>query len=134
MNLAGAIFRFYSYIYQFILALFLTALGGLTLASGQNNLSLGMLPWKGAALTYWVFGLGLAGLVMVALAVAGVFRYLFPLWCLVIAILMIRGFFLSSYVFAGAGQFQLAVWLTIGALIAFAASLSVLRPRREKGY
>jgi len=43
--------------------------------------------------------------------------------------LMIRGFFLSSYSFAGANQFQFAVWLTAGALIAFLGSLGVLRPR-----
>ena len=90
--------------------------------------------WKGAALTYWVFALGLMGLIVVILAVTNLFRFLFPLWCLLVAILLIRGYFLSSYVFAGAGQFRFAVWLTIGALVALVASLTLLPPRRRKAY
>jgi len=43
-----------------------------------------------------------------------------------------RGFFLSSYSFAGANQFQFAVWLTAGALLAFLGSLGVLRRRMSR--
>ena len=130
LKLTGTILRIYSYLYHLILGLFLTALGGLTLASGHHNLNLGMLPWKGASLTWWVFGLGLAGIVFVVLAVTNLFRFAFPLWCLFVAILMIRGFFLSfGYVFSGPDQFRAIVWLTIGAFGAFLSSLPLFQRR-----
>jgi hypothetical protein len=59
-------------------------------------------------------------------------RWIFPLWCLFLLILMIRGFFLSSYSFADANQFQFALGLTAGALIAFLGSLGVLRRRTAR--
>jgi hypothetical protein len=125
----GKILRGFSYIYQFILALILTVLGALTLAGGMHNLNLTMLPWKGAQLTYWVLGLGIAGIVITALAATGAFRYLFPLWCLFVVIMMVRGFFWNSsqFVFAGPGQFRTIILVVLGAIVAFLASLTVLR-------
>lgn len=132
MNIVGLLLRVYSYIYHFILGLFLTALGGLALGMGTHNLNLGMLPWKGASLTYWTLGLGIAALVVVILAVTDWFRWLFPLWCLFVVIMMIKGFFLTpTYIFAGSGGFKLAIWLTIGAIVAFLSSL-MLYKRRER--
>ena len=133
MNIVGLILRIYSYIYHFILGLFLAALGALALASGMHNLNLGMLPWKGQELTYWTLGLGLAAIVCVILAVTGWFRWLFPLWCLFVVIMMIKGFFLTpTYVFAGSGSFKGAIWLTIGAIGAFLSSLMLYKPRRDR--
>jgi len=89
-----------------------------------------MLPWEGVALTRAVLLLGVVGVASVLLAGSRL-RWIFPLWCLFVLAVMIRGFFLSSYIFAGARQFQFAVWLTLGSLIAFLGSLGVLRRRAK---
>src|SRR6266849_1465632 len=98
--------RIFAYLFHLVLCLFLLGLGVVVSASGQNNLKLGMLPWEGAALTRAVLFLGVAGIVCVVLAVTGFARWLFVPWTLFVLIMMIRGFFLSSYSFAGADQFR----------------------------
>jgi len=45
-----ALVRYFSYVFNGLLALFLLAVSGLALASGAANLHLGMLPWSGAML------------------------------------------------------------------------------------
>ena len=128
MDILGLVLRLYSYVYEFLLALFLFLISIVVLIGGRHNLSLTMLPWEGAALTWWVFGLSIVGLVVTVLAAFGVFRLAFPFWCLFVLIMMVRGFFLSAYYYTGgAEQFQGAVWLTVGAAIAFLASLMLFR-------
>ena len=90
-----------------------------------------MLPWEGEKLTQVLLALGVIGLVCIFGAITGLFRWLFPIWTLVICILMVRGFFLGSYSYSGADQFKGAVWLTIGALGAFLSSLSLFTLRRR---
>lgn len=124
----GFLLRVFAYLYQLALSLFLIGLGLVAWASGPTDLNLGMLPWEGAALTRIILALGIVGLACVLLAGSRL-RWIFPLWCLFLLTLMIRGFFLSSYSFAGTNEFQFAVWLTAGALIAFLGSLGVLRRR-----
>lgn len=124
----GFLLRVFAYLYQLALSLFLIGLGLVAWASRPTDLNLGMLPWEGAALTRIILALGIVGLACVLLAGSRL-RWIFPLWCLFVLILMIRGFFLSSYSFAGTNEFQFAVWLTAGALIAFLGSLGVLRRR-----
>jgi hypothetical protein len=124
----GFLLRLFAYLYQLALSLFLIGLGLVAWASGPTDLNLGMLPWQGAALTRIILALGIVGLACVLLAGSRL-RWIFPLWCLFVLIMMIRGFFQSSYSFAGANQFQLAVALTAGALVAFLGSLGVLRRR-----
>jgi hypothetical protein len=133
LKLIGAILLIFSYLYHFLLGLILTAIGSLALASGQNNLSLAMLPWKGEQLTYWVLALGIGAIIFVLLAVTKLFRWLFPIWCLIVVWLMFRGFFIAgTYTFSGPSTFRSVVWLFIGAIIAFLASLQLyrLRPRQ----
>jgi hypothetical protein len=118
-------------LYHVILALLLLGLGIAGLSTGKDNLNLGMLPWEGARLTQALLVLGVVGLLCVVLAVTGWLRFLFPLWALVILILMVRGFFLSPYTFDGKDQFTEAIWLTVGALVAFVASLSLFARRKR---
>jgi hypothetical protein len=124
----GFLLRVFAYLYQLVLSLFLIALGIVAWSSGHTDLNLALLPWEGAALTRIIPVLGIVGLACLLLAGSRL-RWFFPLWCLLVLILMIRGFFLSSYSFAGTNEFQFAVWLTAGALIAFVGSLGVLRRR-----
>jgi len=128
-NAIGLLLRIYAYLYHVLLALLLLALGVAALSAGRDNLSLGMLPWEGGRLTQALLVLGVVGLLCVLLAVTGWLRFLFPLWTLVILVLMIRGFFVSPYTFGGEDEFKEAIWLTVGALIAFLASLSLFGRR-----
>jgi LPXTG-motif cell wall-anchored protein len=121
----------YAYLFHLALSLFLVGVGFVAVTS-QNNLTLGMLPWQGAALTRAILILGVVGIICVALAVTGIARWIFPLWTLVVLGMLVRGFFVSSYSFSGAGEFKTAVWLTIGALVAFLASLSLFGRRRRR--
>jgi hypothetical protein len=123
------ILRIYSYLYHLLLCLFLIVIGGIALLSPSSNLTLGMLPWEDPALTYWVFFGGLAGLLSLVLAIAGKLRFLFFLWTLVVLVLMVRGFFLSSYGFRDAGHFYNVLLLMFGALLAAVGAAMPIRRR-----
>jgi hypothetical protein len=133
LDILGAVLRLYSYLYQFFLSAFLFLVSAVVLIGGKNDLQLPMLPWEGATLTYWVFGLSLLGIVATVLAATGVFRYAFPLWCAFVMIMMARGFFLSPFYYTGgADQFRGAVWLFVGAVGAFLSSLMLFKARRAR--
>jgi len=123
--------RVCAYIFHLLLSLFLVGIGIVALISGED-LALGVLPWKGPALTRAVLILGVLGVICVALTVTGAARWLFPLWTLFALIMLLRGFFLSPYIFTGAGEFQIALWLTVAAFVAFLASLSLFWRQRRR--
>jgi hypothetical protein len=91
-----------------------------------------MLPWTGATLTRAALMLGIADVICIALAVTGLARWLFPLWALFALILMLHGYFVSPYTFSGPAEFKFAVWLAIGAFVAFVGSLSLFGRRRRR--
>ena len=122
--------RVYSYLFHLALSLFLAGIAIVSLASRPHTLKLGMLPWEGPSLSWWVLGLGIVGLICIFLAVTGMARFLFPLWTLFVFIMMVRGFFLSPFVFRGSAQFRGAIWLTTGALVALLGSLTLFGKRR----
>ena len=126
----GLILRIYSYVYHLVLCLILLALGTIASIGNAHNLKLGMFPWKGAELTHWLLILGVAGLISIALAVTKIFKYLFPVWCLVVVVMMIRGFFLSPYAFNGSSEFRWIVFLVVGAIGALLASLMLLKKQK----
>ena len=109
--------RTYSCLFAILVSLF--ALGVSTLAASSGYpLAMGFLPWKGWPLTYWSLGIALGGLVAVCLAAAGRLRGLLFLWCLAVTGLLVRGFFLTPYVFDAALSFKNAAWLSAAALMA----------------
>lgn len=126
----GFLLRLFSYLFELILSLFLAGIAFVALSDGKP-LKLGMLPWEGMRLDYWVLGLGVAGVLLVFLAAIGPLRYVFPLWTLFVFIMMLRGFFLTTYQFSGDTEFRGAAWLTFGAFGAFLASLSCFDSRRR---
>jgi hypothetical protein len=125
----GLLFRLYAYLYHLILCLFLLGIGVVAYSSGKT-LDLAMMPWEGQRLTEALMGLGVIGILCIFGAVTGWFRWLFPLWTLVIFVLMVRGFFLTPYSFSGEDQFKEVIALTIGAFVAFLASLTLFKRRR----
>ncbi len=108
----------FSYLFEGLLALFLTAIAGLALASGAP-LHLGMLPWTGSTLDYVLLFGGLCGITAVILAVLGKLRPLFFVWTLVVVFFMIKGYIFGGY------RFDPASAKTAGYLL-LAALLSVL--------
>jgi hypothetical protein len=66
-------------------------------------------------------------LLVTLLAATRAFRFAFPFWCLFVLIMMIRGFFLSPMHYSSGDQFRNAVWLTIGAIVAFLCSLMLFK-------
>lgn len=122
--------RFYAYLYHFLLALLLLGLAAVSLQSGRA-LKLDMFPWKGDQLTQALLWSGIFALLSVALAVTGVFRFLFPVWTLAALVGLVRGYLLQPYRFAGKQPFYYVLWVIAGALIAFLASLTLFRPQRR---
>ena len=125
----GFLLRAYSYLYECILALFLLALSLVAILSESHNLNLGMVPWKGQELNYWLLGAGLAGLASVLLAWKGKLRFLFLLYSLAVFVTMIRGYFLGSYAFSGKDEFHMALLLTLGAMVAIFGAWSQFRKK-----
>jgi hypothetical protein len=126
----GALFRIYSYLYHLILALFLLGIAGVARFS-NSKLNLGMLPWTGHALLHWLFGAALVGLLSIGLAWVGKLRFLFLLYSLAVFVIMVRGYFLGSYAFSGKDEFRMAIYLTVGALVAIIGAWSQFRKRAK---
>ena len=127
----GAILRAYSYLYHLALSLFLLGISAIAMMS-DTNLLLPMLPWTGETLVASVFWAGIFGIASVLLAVTGFFRYLFPLWCLVVLVMMVRGYLLQGYTFSGSDEFYRVLALIAGALLAFLFSLTLFRARKRR--
>src|SRR5215208_6928064 len=120
--------RFFAYLFQGVLALFLLALSGMALSTDAHSLKLGMLPWKGESLTYWLFFGALTGLVIVILAVRGILPALFFVWSLLVAGLLVKGYIFSSYYFSP-GEFKTALMLIAGALISVLGAWFAMKQR-----
>jgi hypothetical protein len=135
LRVLGVLFRIYSYLYHLILALFLLGIATVAIVShlqahpheGGGSLTLAMLPWKGHALVHWILGAGLFGLLSIMLAWMGKLRFLFLLYSLAVFGMMFRGYFLGGYVFGGKDEFRMAIWLTVGALVAIVGAWSQFR-------
>ena len=123
--------RLFSYLFHGLLALFLIGASGLALASGAPSLELAMLPWTGTTLAWTVLGGGVLGLVSVILALFSKWRFVFLLWTLVVAVLLVRGYIFSGYRFQP-GSVLIALFLTIGSLLAVMGAWSQLFRRRER--
>lgn len=128
----ATILRLYSYVYHFVLALVLLGISGVAIASDVHTLNLPMFPWKGDELIHWVFYGSIAGLITIVLAVTGIFRYLFPIWTLIVFVMMVRGFLISPYTFTGVDQFYEVLALIAGAFVAFLSSLTLFKTAKRR--
>ncbi len=129
MNVAGRLLRGLSYLFHLALCLFF--LGVALVTRGPANLHISTLPWKGDSLNSWLLWLSIIGLLATILAMTGMFRYLFPVWCLFALGLAVWGFFWNSQSsFDGEGGFKSALWFLAALLISFIVSVPLLRTRR----
>lgn len=122
--------RVFSFLFHLLLIASLLAASILAWFSG-HNLTLGMLPWQGEALTYWLFGSGLAGLLIALLAWKRILPVLFLLWNVAVLAMLVRGYFFTSYNFGpGGGSLSTALYLVLAALLAACGSAIHLRASR----
>ncbi len=128
----ATILRLFSYLYHFVLALVLLGISGIAIASDVHTLNLAMFPWKGDALIHWLFYGSIVGLITIVLAVTRIFHYLFPIWALIVLVMMVRGFLISPYTFDSKDQFYGILALIAGAFVAFLGSLTVFSAKRVK--
>ncbi len=112
--------RIFSYAFHILLGLFLLGIGAVAWISGQP-LQIGILPLQGAALTYFLFFSGLAGTIITLLAIFRVIPVLFTVWALAVLVMLVRGYFFSSYNFAYS-SLSTALYFVAAALIAFIGS------------
>ena len=117
MDVIKALLRFFSYLYHGLLCLLLMGLSGVAMIGGGPVLKMEMLPWTGSTLLNAMFFGGLAGLLMLALAIRGTLRPLFFAWALVVVVLLVKGYLLGSYHFSP-GEFTSVLYLFGGSLIA----------------
>ncbi len=108
----------FSYLFSGGLSLFLIGLAVIALADGAQSFQLDMISqWTGAKLAKVLLAGCLLGLGATALAACGRLRFLFPIWALVVFAMIVYGFFLSSYQFAGIEDFRSAIYLACGQLV-----------------
>jgi hypothetical protein len=125
-GMVGLIMRLFSFVFHFLLGLVMAAIGFVALVSNQHTLRIGVLPWTGSTLTYCLFFLGLAGMAITALAVKRIVPLLFLVWSLAVLVMIVRGYFLSSYNFGMTGV-DTALYLTGAAILALIGSALQMR-------
>ena len=131
MEALKALMRFFSYLFHALLALFLFAVSGLAWATGSaQSLSLGMLPWTGATLTYIVFFSALFGLITILLAIRGSLRFLFLVWAVIVMVMLIKGYVLSGYHFNG--DWKTAFYLLLASFLALPGAWLQMRRRPSR--
>lgn len=133
MKFLAILLRYFSIAFSLLSGLFMTGVALVLLISGATNFRLEMVPfWKGNAALYAVLVLGLSGILAAVLAFLKKLKVLLVVFTIVLAGLMIYGFFISPvYRFSGATEAKSVAWLTFGAVGAFFGSLMQFeKPRR----
>lgn len=124
--------RTFAYLYFAGISAFLTGIALVAYLSGAHNLkSGGMLTQTGEDLSRLLLAIGLAGLIIILLAVLGKVRWLFPIFALIFTIMLFRWLFMSPYTFEDADAFQMGLLIFGGAVVATAFSLLAFRTRKS---
>jgi hypothetical protein len=130
MRAIAWLLRVFCYFFHTILCLVLIVLGVVAVRSNVSDMKLETLPWQGTELNHRLIGLGVIGLLSVALAITGKLRFLLALWSIyVLAILLSGVFFNSKVTFAGRQDFDNWLLLVGGAALAFIGSLTIPQAR-----
>ncbi|MBK5292667.1 MAG: hypothetical protein JJE04_13435 [Acidobacteriia bacterium] len=126
------ILHIYSYLFHFLLAVFLVGVALVAWLSGTPNFNLDMLPGSGVKLIHYLLYCNLAGLAAVILAITGRLRFLYAIYGIAVFVLTVRGVFFSSYTYDGIDAFKQALWFTLAASVAMLGSLSQVRARKGR--
>ena len=133
MGILKTMVRLFSYLFHLLLALVLLALCVVTWFSGTHTFQIGILPWQGQTLGYWLLCSALVGLVSVYLATKRILPVVFFIWSLVVLVMLVRGYFFSTYRF-GPGGCLTALYLVGGAAIAAVGSWIQCRRKPKTVY
>jgi hypothetical protein len=123
--------KFYAYVFHLALSTFLIGMAILAEMSHQP-LHLEMVPFDQERIISRVSVLSLLGFVCIFLALVRIFEFVFPLWSLAVLVLMVWGFFFTSYSFNGVAGLEWALLLILAAIVAFFGSVLVLIPQRRR--
>jgi hypothetical protein len=130
MSFVNGLLKFYAYVFHLALSVFLIGIAILA-RSGHQALHLEMLPFNQDRLISRVSMMSLAGFISIFLALVRIFEFVFPLWSLAFAVLLVWGFFFTPYTFAGLPGLESALLVILAALVAFYGSIMVLMPQRR---
>jgi hypothetical protein len=131
--LASLILRYFSLLFHFALTVFLAGTSGLAWASGAT-LDLRMLPWEGTTLIYVVFLSSLAGLTGTLLAAKRIFPWLFVVWSAVALVMVVWGYFFSSYKLPLDASLWLPSGLVLGVILAAAGCVPVVMTAKRAAH
>lgn len=121
----------FSYLFHFVLAVFLLGIAVVARGSHSASFDLPMIPWvSGAGQVPFLLIAAPIGIAVVLLAVRGRARALFTIYALFVWITALWGFFLGPYNFGGWDGFHTAVCFTLGATVAAIGAISQLKPLR----
>jgi Na+/glutamate symporter len=127
----NGLLKFYAYLFHLALSTFLIGTAILARTSHQA-LHLEMIPLNQERMISRVSMLSLLGFGCTLLALVRIFEFVFPLWSLAVVVLLVWGFFFTSYSFNGIGGFEWALLLIMAAIFAFYGSVLVLMPQRRR--
>jgi len=127
------VLRIYSYLFETALSLAAIAMSAVMFSSPHQTVRIGWLPWPQETLGDWLAGLGVLGLILVILAMAGRARILLTLFALGACLLICRGLFFSSWRFSGAADFRLALWFAAALFLAFLGAIP-MGPREKDDF
>ncbi len=130
MNFIALLLRIYSFVFHMMLGVFLVTSAAISYRS-HRTMNLDMLPFPDENLLRDTVLLGLIGIFCTLLSLTRTLKILFVLWTALAFYLMLKWFFLESYVFDDAHQTRGAIWLTFGALGAFFGAAWAMRTRRH---
>jgi hypothetical protein len=131
VSFVNGLLKFYAYLFHLALSTFLIGIAILARVSHQP-LHLEMVPFDQQKMISRVSLLSLIGFICIFLALVRIFEFVFPLWSLAVVVLLIWGFFFSSYSFNGISGLEWALLLILGALFALYGSVLVLFPKRRQ--
>jgi Na+/glutamate symporter len=131
VSFINGLFRFYAYLFHLALSTFLIGIAVLARVSHQP-LHLEMVPFDEQDMISRISLLSLIGFICIFLALVRIFEFVFPLWSLAVLVLLVWGFFFTSYSFQGIGGLEWALLLILGAIFALYGSVLVLFPQRRQ--
>lgn len=117
MRALRLLLKLYSYAVNIAVALASLAMSAVILRTRNPTLHLGWLPWSGEDLGSILAAVGVAGVAVVLLSIAGRLQWLLVLFSLVVLWLVVRGMFFSPWQFVGAVEFTQALWISGGLLL-----------------
>jgi hypothetical protein len=131
MRFINGLLKFYAYLFHLALCAFLIGVAILSRTSHQP-LHLEMVPFAQDRMISRISMLSLVGFICIFLALVRIFEFVFPLWSLAVVVLLVWGFFFSSYAFNGVGGLEWALLLILAAIFALYGSIMVLIPQRKQ--